>query len=45
MDFGMLMVVHVAAAMFTDMITCNRTKTNKTSEGFNIWIWKLELNL
>ena len=38
MDTGMLVVMNVTAAMFRDMIECNPTETNNTSEGHNIWI-------
>jgi hypothetical protein len=41
----MLMVVNVTAAMFRDMITYNPIEANNTSEGYNIWIWKLKLKL
>jgi len=44
-DCGMLMVVNVTAAMFRDMIACNPTNINSSSEGYNILGWKLELNL
>jgi hypothetical protein len=45
MNCTILTLVNVAAVMSRDMITCNPTKTNYNSEKYNIWIWKLELNL